>query len=84
MTITKQYFELQGELLEMAIAWKRDVSDPHHERLHATLLENFGTVIDYCLMDVAITAKLIKLVINQGELRSPVTGELIKVRSPFG
>jgi RNase_H superfamily len=43
-----------------------------------------GKVIDYCLMDVAITAKLIKLVIAQGELRSPVTGELIQVRSPLG
>jgi hypothetical protein len=42
-----------------------------------------GKVIDYCLMDVAITAKLIKLVIDRGELRSPVTGELIKVRSPL-
>jgi hypothetical protein len=46
--------------------------------------ENIGKVIDYCLMDVAITAKLIKLVIAQGELRSPVTGELIQVRSPLG
>ena len=43
MSITRQYFELQGELLEMAIAWKRDVSDPHHKRVHETLLKEFGT-----------------------------------------
>jgi hypothetical protein len=43
LTITRQYFELQGELLEMAIAWKRDVSDPHHTKVHETLLNEFGT-----------------------------------------
>jgi hypothetical protein len=43
MSVTKQYFELQGELLEMAIAWKRDVSDPHHEKVYETLLKKFGT-----------------------------------------
>jgi hypothetical protein len=44
---------------------------------------NIGSVIDYCLQDVAITAKLIKLVIDRRELRSPMTGKLIKVRSPL-
>jgi hypothetical protein len=45
---------------------------------------NIGTVCDYCLQDVAITAKLIKQVISEGELIDPVTGYLIKVRSPLG
>jgi hypothetical protein len=43
MTVTRQYFELQGELLDMAIAWKRDVSDPHHAKVYETLSKEFGT-----------------------------------------
>jgi hypothetical protein len=43
MSVTRQYFELQGELLDMAIAWKRGVSDPHHAKVYETLRKEFGT-----------------------------------------
>jgi len=43
MTVTRQYFELQGELLDMAISWKRDVSDPHAKRINEVLQKEFGT-----------------------------------------
>jgi hypothetical protein len=44
---------------------------------------SIGTVIDYCLQDVAITTKLIKMVINSNELIDPKTGKRIWVNSPY-
>jgi hypothetical protein len=41
--IIRQNFELQGQLLEMAIAWKQDVSDSHHKKVFEVLLKEFGT-----------------------------------------
>jgi hypothetical protein len=44
---------------------------------------NIGTVIDYCLQDVAIAAKLIKKVQDSGELICPKTGEILTIRRPY-
>lgn len=44
---------------------------------------NIGTVIDYCLQDVAITAKLIKRVQDSGELICPKSGASLRIRKPY-
>jgi hypothetical protein len=41
-----------------------------------------GTVIDYCLQDVAITAKLIKKVIESNILTCPKTGKDLWINAP--
>lgn len=43
---------------------------------------NVGAVIDYCLNDVAITAKLIKRIMLDGGLTDPKTGEKLKILLP--
>jgi hypothetical protein len=43
---------------------------------------NIGTVIDYCLQDVAITAKLIKKVIESNILICPKTGKDLWIDAP--
>jgi hypothetical protein len=41
--ITRQHFELKGRLLEMAIAWKRDIHDAHIIKVQEVLKKEFGT-----------------------------------------
>lgn len=41
-----------------------------------------GSVIDYCLQDVALTKKLVDRVIRTGELLDPKTGGAIGIRKP--
>lgn len=41
-----------------------------------------GSVVDYCLMDVTLTRKLLERIIKRGELINPKTGQLIKIRKP--
>lgn len=43
---------------------------------------NIGTVIDYCLMDVAITKKLVDMVMAGRPLIDPKTGGWLWVRTP--
>jgi hypothetical protein len=43
---------------------------------------NIGTVIDYRLQDVAITAKLIKKVIESNILICPKTGKDLFIKAP--
>lgn len=44
---------------------------------------DIGTVIDYCLQDVAITTKLIKKVIESNQLKDPKTDEWLWIGSPY-
>lgn len=41
---------------------------------------NIGRVIDYCLQDVAITAKLIKMILIEGGLIDPKTGKNLEIK----
>lgn len=42
-----------------------------------------GSVIDYCLEDVRLTALLFSRILETGELLSPKTGAAIQMRNPF-
>ena len=44
---------------------------------------NIGTVIDYCLNDVKMTQQLFNKILQDGELISPKTKQIIKMRSPW-
>ena len=44
---------------------------------------NIGKVIDYCLGDVYLTRELLEMIINNGSIKDPKTGKMIKVRSPL-
>lgn len=43
-----------------------------------------GTVVDYCLQDIALTKRLLDRVIRSGNLRDPKTGGILNVRKPGG
>ena len=45
-------------------------------------LGKVGTVIDYCLNDIYLTKRLMDLVLLDGKIRNPKTGEMITVRQP--